>query len=185
MHAVQKGEKDLIGLRARVGRCPGSSVTPAGPEIFEHTRAVPQPVLLARGPRRGRENGVAAVHAAVVKTRANSLGDLSGSGDDVLVDEWLGWWARHTDNTDIENQISTDDGLASRLKKGTEQAHEEAENVAFVKLLLKGKAPLESYIALIAALKPIYGALEKAAALTAATSARMWTWVWTWVRTWV
>ena len=104
-----------------------------------------------------------AVHAAVVKTRANSLGDLSGSGDDVLVDEWLGWWASHTDNTDIENQISSDDGLASRLKKGTEQAHAEAENVAFVKLLLKGKAPLESYIALIAALKPIYGALEKAA----------------------
>ena len=66
-------------------------------------------------------------------------------------------------DVDIENQISSDDGLASRLKKGTEQAHEEAENVAFVKLLLKGKAPLESYVALIAALKPIYGALEKAA----------------------
>jgi heme oxygenase len=101
-----------------------------------------------------------AVHAAVARTRANSLTDQSG--DDVLVDEWLGWWASHTD-VDIENQISSDDGLASRLKKGTEQAHEEAENVAFVKLLLKGKAPLESYVALIAALKPIYGALEKAA----------------------
>ena len=46
-----------------------------------------------------------AVHAAVARTRANSIGDLSGSGDDVLVDEWLGWWASHTD-VDIESQIT-------------------------------------------------------------------------------
>ena len=44
-------------------RALGVAQDPASPRR-EHTRAVPQPVLLARGPRRGREDGVAAVHAA-------------------------------------------------------------------------------------------------------------------------
>jgi heme oxygenase len=103
-----------------------------------------------------------AVRQELLKTRSSSVGSV-GSGDEVFVDELLGWWASHGEH-DVENPLTSDGaGLAARLKQGTEQAHAEAENVAFVKLLLKGQAPLEAYVSLVAALKPIYGALERAA----------------------
>ena len=100
------------------------------------------------------------------RSRAGSDGDLSeatrsraGSDAELILDEWLGWWTAQAPAPPLPDVP----GLAARLKRGTEAAHAEAENVAFVKLLLKGEAPLEAYVALVAALRRVYGALERAA----------------------
>ena len=86
-----------------------------------------------------------------------------GEETEALVGEFVGWWAAALAGKAPETPGAPCVGLADRLKRGTEAAHAEAENVAFVQLLLGGKAPLEGYVCLVAALRRIYGALEAAA----------------------
>ena len=93
-----------------------------------------------------------------------------GEETEALVGEFVGWWAAALAGKAPETPGAPCVGLADRLKRGTEAAHAEAENVAFVQLLLGGKAPLEGYVCLVAALRRIYGALEAAAGGDATTS---------------
>jgi len=107
------------------------------------------------------------VVAGAVETHAFSELDRAAG----LVDEWVGWWSAHASNTSGGLAASAltpaRGGLARQLREGTAAAHADAERVAFVRLLLQGKAPLEAYLSLLAALARIYGALEAAAARTA------------------
>ncbi|KAJ8602970.1 hypothetical protein CTAYLR_001582 [Chrysophaeum taylorii] len=84
-----------------------------------------------------------------------NVGPLRKSAEKV----WAGWWTFE----DEEEDMVLEGPLSSRLKQGTQVAHAEAENVKFVKALLERRAPLPSYVALLAALRRVYAALEDAA----------------------
>ena len=91
----------------------------------------------------------------------------------LLADEWTGWWSAHAGGGEAPATVAAPPppggaggggGLAEKLKAGTAAAHAEAEHVDFVQRLLKGAAPLEAYVCLLAALARIYDALEAASA---------------------
>ena len=118
-------------------------------------------------------SATAGMISIVVRQRSDSGDSVWDMGrvDDSLFEEFVGWWSAALQDAGDGAAPSAAGagappaarGLAERLKKGTEDAHAEAENVSFVRLLLAGKAPLESYVCLVAALRRIYAALEAAA----------------------
>jgi len=67
-------------------------------------------------------------------------------------------------NLDMQPQHAEeiDEGLATRLKVGTADAHKEAETVNFVREFIKGKVSREIYAQLVVNLYHVYGALEEA-----------------------
>lgn len=84
---------------------------------------------------------------------------------------WRGWWTHPAteddeDQEEEERHDSADEAekpkLSKLLKDGTEVAHAEAENVQFVRALLERRAPLAAYCALLASLRIVYEALERA-----------------------
>lgn len=69
---------------------------------------------------------------------------------------WQGWWMGEAEDDFVESTLSV------ALKEGTKEAHAEAERVQFVRALLDRRASLLSYVSLLAALRPVYKALEDA-----------------------
>lgn len=61
-----------------------------------------------------------------------------------------------------ENDSSESEGLATKLKEGTKEAHKAAETVHFVAEFIKGKVPKEVYGQMVVNLYYVYKALEEA-----------------------
>jgi heme oxygenase len=55
-------------------------------------------------------------------------------------------------------------GLALQLREGTRSVHTRAERTAFIRGFLRGVTTVESYVRLLAALHPVYRAMEEALA---------------------
>jgi len=68
----------------------------------------------------------------------------------------------HNPDMHPQHAEEIDEGLATRLKVGTADAHKEAETVNFVREFIKGKVSREIYAQLVVNLYHIYGALEEA-----------------------
>ena len=69
----------------------------------------------------------------------------------------------------VAASVATHDRFASRLRRSTSGVHARAEQTAFISGFLRGTATLPSYIRLLAALHPVYAAMEAATSRLAAT----------------
>mmetsp|Transcript_22359 Transcript_22359/g.72098 ORF Transcript_22359/g.72098 Transcript_22359/m.72098 type:complete len:443 (+) Transcript_22359:63-1391(+) len=170
--AFQRHFADGEKLNELVGKCPAFE----GGCPFKRVETASQLELaLADVPRSHSEDGPA--RAALVEV----LG--AHQACPVLSEAFDGWWLPYDqqDGGGKENRTTTTGGkksstsfkkrsastssaktLSAMLKEGTEAVHAEAEGVEFVKALLERRAPLQSYVALIARLAKVYEVMEAA-----------------------
>jgi len=65
-------------------------------------------------------------------------------------------------NVEEDDEEIGDDGLARKLKMGTQEAHKAAETVNFIREFIKGKVPREVYGQMVVNLFYVYQAMEEA-----------------------